>query len=167
MLPILWINRPNSGVDPETVQWHGCSPLSEHTAGAVAGDVFRSAKKVRFHHTSLPLCAQRSIPSPFLFSLSFPLPFPNSVPAAVTVTVPTVQRVRKLLFCSSWAARGLGSAQDSNSSSDKQAVKNRQVAPPCLPHLLPPTWMFPTHVGAGMARGNVPAHCCCHCLRLS
>lgn len=79
------------------------SPLPDHMAGKIAGDVFKTLKTVRI---------SPSLPS-VLRCMSPPTSFPTPLPVAATVPGVLGQ---ELLSHSSQAAWGLDSAQDSSSA---------------------------------------------------
>lgn len=130
---------PLAEADPEGVQWYRHTPLPDHEAEAVAVD-FKSLKKVNIP----PLCFPPG-------SEAHPFPSPPHHPSSAQCCccIPTVLRARRAPPCSSQTVLGLGSAKAS-----------ARAGSPSLPG---PPWVFSASPGAGVRRGNPPAHCHCCC----
>lgn len=77
-LSFFWKEWMHLGVDPEVMQWHGHTPILDHTAGAAAGDSFWAPKSGKnypppwtWHPLPSPLCpAEYHFPS--LLHFCFP-----------------------------------------------------------------------------------------------
>lgn len=126
------------GVDPDGVQWHACTSLSDHTAGAAARDFILKESK----HFPPPFPSVLKGISPPLSHTHFPLP---PLPATSWGEGSSCQ-----------FQLGCTGAVLSPGLWQQQQWSGAFLILACFPQL------FLASSGAGTERGNMPpGHCCC------